>query len=119
IIIPEKNKKDLYDLPLSVKKKINFICVQNLDQVLEVAFVEKEEDIQNKEEAEPEKTMLATEVNIQEEVSEDEVAEDGDSEDNASEDGDSEDEVSEDGDSEDNDSDINNFEDGASEATSK
>ncbi|MBF0204909.1 MAG: endopeptidase La, partial [Desulfamplus sp.] len=41
IIIPEKNKKDLYDLPLSVKKKINFICVQNLDQVLEVAFVEK------------------------------------------------------------------------------
>ncbi|MBF0413039.1 MAG: endopeptidase La [Desulfamplus sp.] len=44
IIIPEKNKKDLYDLPQSLKKKLHFICVQNLDQVLEVAFIKQDED---------------------------------------------------------------------------
>lgn len=44
IIIPEKNKKDLYDLPPSLKKKLHFICVQNLDQVLEIAFVKQDED---------------------------------------------------------------------------
>jgi ATP-dependent Lon protease len=38
IIIPEKNKKDLYDMPKSVKKKIEFFCVRDLDQVLEIAF---------------------------------------------------------------------------------
>lgn len=38
IIIPEKNKKDLYDMPKSVKKKIEFFCVRELDQVLEIAF---------------------------------------------------------------------------------
>ncbi len=38
IIIPEKNKKDLYDMPKSVKKKIEFFCVKELDQVLEIAF---------------------------------------------------------------------------------
>lgn len=44
IIIPEKNRKDLYDMPAGVKKRINFICVQDLDQVLDVAFVKREEE---------------------------------------------------------------------------
>lgn len=43
IVIPEKNRKDLYDMPSSVKKKINFICVGELDQVLDVAFVDEKE----------------------------------------------------------------------------
>lgn len=38
IIIPEKNKKDLHDMPDSVKTKIEFICVKDMDQVLEIAF---------------------------------------------------------------------------------
>ncbi len=38
IIIPEKNVKDLYDIPETVKKKIEFICVKELDEVLDVAF---------------------------------------------------------------------------------
>ena len=38
IIIPEKNRKDLFDMPRSVKKKIEFVCVRELDQVLDIAF---------------------------------------------------------------------------------
>ncbi len=38
IIIPEKNAKDLYEIPETVKKKIKFICVKDLDKVLDVAF---------------------------------------------------------------------------------
>ena len=40
IVIPEKNKKDLQELPAGVRRKIKFIPVRDLDQVLEVAFIE-------------------------------------------------------------------------------
>lgn len=43
IVIPEKNRKDLHDLPESVRKNIRFICVQEMDQVFEIAFVPAEE----------------------------------------------------------------------------
>ncbi len=39
IVIPEKNKKDLHDLPAGVRRKIKFIPVRDLSQVLEVAFI--------------------------------------------------------------------------------
>ena len=38
IIIPEKNKRDLEEIPLYVKKKISFIPVQNMSEVLDIAF---------------------------------------------------------------------------------
>ncbi len=38
IVIPEKNRKDLYDMPASVKKKIKFIPVKDIEQVLEIAL---------------------------------------------------------------------------------
>jgi len=38
IIIPEKNKKDLKEIPLNVKRKINFVPVKNMDQVLSLAM---------------------------------------------------------------------------------
>jgi len=38
IIIPEKNRKDLYDMPKVLKKKIKFTCVKDIRQVLEIAF---------------------------------------------------------------------------------
>jgi ATP-dependent Lon protease len=38
IVIPEKNKRDLDEIPLYVKKKINFIPVKNMSEVLEIAF---------------------------------------------------------------------------------
>jgi len=38
IIIPEKNKKDLYDMPKVLKKKIKFTCVKDIKQVLDIAF---------------------------------------------------------------------------------
>ncbi len=42
VIIPEKNKKDLHDLPESVKKKIKFTCVRDLSQVLDIALEKAE-----------------------------------------------------------------------------
>jgi ATP-dependent Lon protease len=38
IIIPEKNAKDLYDMPKVIKKKIKFTCVKDISQVLDIAF---------------------------------------------------------------------------------
>ncbi|WP_096269598.1 endopeptidase La [Paucisalibacillus globulus] len=41
IIFPEDNKKDLDDIPESVRKELTFISVSHLDQVLEHALVEE------------------------------------------------------------------------------
>jgi len=38
IVIPDKNKRDLDEIPLYVKKKINFIPVKNMSEVLDIAF---------------------------------------------------------------------------------
>ncbi|CBW25124.1 ATP-dependent protease [Halobacteriovorax marinus SJ] len=39
IIIPWKNKKDLIDIPEEYRKKLNFVPVKSIDEVLEVALV--------------------------------------------------------------------------------
>ncbi|SLM32957.1 DNA-binding ATP-dependent protease La [Desulfamplus magnetovallimortis] len=44
VVIPEKNRKDLYEIPQSVKNNIEFICVQELDQVLDIAFVKQDDE---------------------------------------------------------------------------
>lgn len=41
IIIPEKNRKDLYDMPNVIKKKMKFTCVSDIQQVLEIALEKK------------------------------------------------------------------------------
>jgi ATP-dependent Lon protease len=38
VIIPEKNKKDLHDIPKSVKSKLAFICVKDVREVLDIAL---------------------------------------------------------------------------------
>jgi ATP-dependent Lon protease len=38
IIIPEKNKKDLAEIPMSVKRKIRFIPVGKMDEVLSISI---------------------------------------------------------------------------------
>ena len=39
VIIPEKNKNDLFEIPKTVKKKIEFIPVKDLDQVIDIALI--------------------------------------------------------------------------------
>ncbi|ATH06558.1 endopeptidase La [Halobacteriovorax marinus] len=39
IIIPWKNKKDLIDIPEEYRKKLNFVPVKSIDEVLEVALI--------------------------------------------------------------------------------
>ena len=43
IIIPEKNKKDLREIPQNVRRKIKFIPVQHMEQVLKTALLDKPE----------------------------------------------------------------------------
>jgi ATP-dependent Lon protease len=40
IIIPEKNRKDLVEIPLNVKRKIKFIPVKHMDEVLPLSMEE-------------------------------------------------------------------------------
>ena len=39
VIFPEKNKKDLAEIPKNIKRKIEFIPVTNMEQVLDKALV--------------------------------------------------------------------------------
>ncbi len=38
IILPKRNEKDLYEIPPEVKNKLEFVFVDNMDQVLELAL---------------------------------------------------------------------------------
>lgn len=38
VIIPAKNKKELVEIPAAIKRKLNFIAVQNMDEVLDLAL---------------------------------------------------------------------------------
>ena len=38
IIIPERNKKDIEDIPKDIRKKLNFTFVKHMDDVLKVIF---------------------------------------------------------------------------------
>ena len=40
IIIPEKNKKDLSEIPMNVKRKINFVTAKNMEEVISLAIDE-------------------------------------------------------------------------------
>jgi ATP-dependent Lon protease len=41
VIIPYQNKKDLIDLPLYVRKRVNFLPVKHMDEVLSIALASK------------------------------------------------------------------------------
>jgi len=38
ILIPEKNKKELAEIPLNIKRKVKFVSVKNMDEVLSLAI---------------------------------------------------------------------------------
>ena len=41
VIIPEKNRKDLIEIPKNIKRKLKFIPVTNMEQVLEIALLKQ------------------------------------------------------------------------------
>lgn len=53
IIMPKENKKDLEDIPINVKRKLDFVLVEHMDQVLSEALLPADEsaDTQKKETA--------------------------------------------------------------------
>ncbi len=40
VIIPAKNNKELVEIPATIKRKLEFVAVQNMDEVLELALIE-------------------------------------------------------------------------------
>jgi ATP-dependent Lon protease len=44
VIIPKKNEKELSEIPKNLRKKIRFIPVQHMDEVLKVVLMEKSEE---------------------------------------------------------------------------
>ena len=52
VIIPEKNKKDLYEIPKNIRRKLEFITVSHMDEVLPIAF--GEDPMETESETEPE-----------------------------------------------------------------
>jgi len=42
VIIPYQNKKDLHDLPIYLRKKVNFLPVKHMDEVLRIALANKQ-----------------------------------------------------------------------------
>ncbi len=42
VLIPEKNRKDLYDIPKSIKSKLKFTCVKDMTEVLAIALEKAE-----------------------------------------------------------------------------
>jgi ATP-dependent Lon protease len=48
VIIPYLNNKDFIDLPLYVRKKINFIPVKHMDEVLHIALSAKRREMRNR-----------------------------------------------------------------------
>jgi ATP-dependent Lon protease len=59
IIIPEKNKKDLEEVPKNVKKKIKFIAVKNMDEVLPIAIGELKKKVAPKKKVAAKKKPVA------------------------------------------------------------
>jgi ATP-dependent Lon protease len=47
VIIPERNKKDLEEIPRHIRKKLRFVFARDMDQVLEVALVDGQREEQS------------------------------------------------------------------------
>ena len=48
VVVPYPNKKDLVDLPLYLRKKINFLPVKHMDEVLRIALSNKKQPMRNR-----------------------------------------------------------------------
>lgn len=44
VILPRENEKNLEDIPANIRRKLNFIFVEHMDEVLKEALVKKEEE---------------------------------------------------------------------------
>ncbi len=49
VVIPYRNKKDLVEMPSYIRKKMDFIPVKHMDEVLKVALVKRKTPIESKE----------------------------------------------------------------------
>ena len=43
IVIPERNKKDLEEIPKHIRRKLSFVYAKDMDEILEVALIDRAE----------------------------------------------------------------------------
>ena len=48
ILLPWENQKDMEEIPDKIRKKVDFVFVKNMEEVLENALVKKEHEDENK-----------------------------------------------------------------------
>jgi ATP-dependent Lon protease len=48
VIIPYQNKRDLNDLPPYIRKRVNFLPVKHMDEVLRMALTNKRKHLRNR-----------------------------------------------------------------------
>jgi ATP-dependent Lon protease len=48
VVIPHQNKKDLIDLPNYIRKKVNFLPVKHMDEVVCIALANKRRQMKNR-----------------------------------------------------------------------
>jgi ATP-dependent Lon protease len=41
IIIPERNRKDLEDIPQTIRNKVNYVFARHMDDILDIALLKK------------------------------------------------------------------------------
>mgnify|MGYP001588317826 FL=1 len=60
VIIPSRNKKDLEDIPKELRKKINFIFADHIDEILKVALLKKKEVKKKEVKKKPNRRLVKT-----------------------------------------------------------
>ena len=60
VIVPERNQKDLNEIPKALRRKLNWVCAQNMADVLKVALVDKKTAAQSVKQADAKALQIAT-----------------------------------------------------------
>ena len=60
VIVPDRNQKDLSEIPKALRRKLNWVCAQNMADVLKVALVDKKTAAQSVKHADGKAVQIAT-----------------------------------------------------------
>ena len=60
VIVPDRNQKDLNEIPKALRRKLNWVCAQNMADVLKVALVDKKTAAQSVKQADAKALQIAT-----------------------------------------------------------
>jgi len=59
VIVPDRNQKDLNEIPKALRRKLNWVCAQNMADVLNVALVDKKTAAQSAKQADAKTNQIS------------------------------------------------------------